>query len=156
MPSRNDPLTPTIDRRREADDTLVLKINLPNCCFPAYRPDGKPSHVRVLLPKHPIVKGIPHEFDIPHTEMYDEPFHVPRPDEVVFEEPLGTPENISAAVRSGVSARGACSIFVPATRRSKSSNSPKSCRSLRTPPDGWGVGTTRQLTETQWSVYPKI
>ena len=86
VPSRNDPLTPTIDRRREADGTLVLKINLPNCCFPAYRPDGKPSHVRVLLPKHPVVKGLPVEFDIPHTEMYDEPFHVPRPDEVVFEE----------------------------------------------------------------------
>lgn len=86
VPSRNDPLTPTIDRRREPDGTLVLKINLPNCCFPAYRPDGKPSHVRVLLPRHPIVKGLPHEFDIPHTEMYDEPFHVPRPDEVVFEE----------------------------------------------------------------------
>ena len=86
VPSRNDPLSPTIDRRREADGTLVLKISLPNCCFPAYRPDGKPSHVRVLLPKHPVVKGVPHEFDIPHTEMYDEPFHVPRPDEVVFEE----------------------------------------------------------------------
>ena len=84
--SRNDPLTPTIDRRRESDGTLVLKINLPNCCFPAYRPDGKPSHVRVLLPRHPIVEGLPHEFDIPHTEMYDEPFHVPRPDGVVFEE----------------------------------------------------------------------
>jgi len=85
-PSRNDPLTPTIDRRREADGTLVLTINLPNCCFPAYRADGKPSHVRVLLPRHPIAQGIPREFDIPHTEMYDEPFHVPRPDEVVFEE----------------------------------------------------------------------
>ncbi len=86
QPGRNDPLTPTVDRQRAADGTLVLKINLPNCCFPAYRPDGKPGHIRVLLPKHPIVKGVPHEFDIPHTEMYDEPFHVPRPDEVVFEE----------------------------------------------------------------------
>ena len=86
VPGRNDPLSPTNDRRREPDGTVVLKISLPNCCFPAYRPDGKPSHVRMLLPKHPIARGLPHEFDIPHTEMYDEPFHVPPPDEVVFEE----------------------------------------------------------------------
>jgi trehalose utilization protein len=85
-PGRNDPLTPSVERRKEADGTIVLKVTLPNCCFPAYRADGKPSHVRVLLPKHPLAEGLPGEFDIPHTEMYDEPFHVPPPDEVVFEE----------------------------------------------------------------------
>ena len=85
-PGRNDRLTPSVERRTDADGTIVLKIQLPNCCFPAYRPDGKPSHVRVLLPQHPIAKGLPERFDIPHTEMYDEPFHVPAPDEVVFEE----------------------------------------------------------------------
>jgi trehalose utilization protein len=79
-------LTPSVERRTESDGTIVLKFNLPNCCFPAYRADGKPSHVRVLLPKHPMAKGLPEQFDIPHTEMYDEPFHVPAPDEVVFEE----------------------------------------------------------------------
>ncbi len=85
-PGRNDPLTPSVERQKDADGTLVLKIKLPNCCFPAYRADGKPSHVRVLLPRHPLAKGLPEKFDIPHTEMYDEPFHVPAPDEVVFEE----------------------------------------------------------------------
>ena len=85
-PGRNDPLTPSVAQRKEADGSIVLKIALPNCCFPAYRADGKPSHVRVLLPKHPLAEGLPREFDIPHTEMYDEPFHVPPPDEVVFEE----------------------------------------------------------------------
>ncbi len=54
--------------------------------FPAYRGDGKPSRVKVLKPDHPIVRGVPAEFDIAQTEMYDEPFHVPEPDEVVFEE----------------------------------------------------------------------
>jgi trehalose utilization protein len=29
---------------------------------------------------------VPKQWDIPQTEMYDEPFHVPAPDEVVFEE----------------------------------------------------------------------
>jgi len=85
-PGRNDPLTPSVERRKEADGTIVLKVTIPNCCFPAWRADGKPSHVRVLLPKHPLAKGLPKTFDIPHTEMYDEPFHVPVPDEIVFEE----------------------------------------------------------------------
>jgi trehalose utilization protein len=85
-PARNDPLTPSVERRNEPDGTIVLKVTLPNCCFPAWRADGKPSHVRVLLPKHPLARGLPKEFDIPHTEMYDEPFHVPPPDEIVFEE----------------------------------------------------------------------
>jgi trehalose utilization protein len=85
-PGRNDPLTPSVEERKGADGAIVLKVSLPNCCFPAYRADGKPSHVRVLLPKHPLAKSLPEKFDIPHTEMYDEPFHVPAPDEVVFEE----------------------------------------------------------------------
>ncbi len=52
----------------------------------AYRGDGKPSFVKVLRPEHPIVEGVPPEFEIPQTEMYDEPFHVPPPDEVILEE----------------------------------------------------------------------
>jgi trehalose utilization protein len=59
---------------------------LPYCCFPAYRGDGKPSDVRVVRPEHPIVAGIPRSFQIPQTEIYDEPFHVPDPDEVILEE----------------------------------------------------------------------
>jgi trehalose utilization protein len=45
-----------------------------------------PSHVTTLLPQHPIAAGLPAKWDIPRTEMYGEPFHVPSPDEVVFEE----------------------------------------------------------------------
>lgn len=52
----------------------------------AYRNDGKPSEMRTLLPNHPIAKDIPANFTLPHTEMYDEPFHVPAPDAVIFEE----------------------------------------------------------------------
>lgn len=85
-PGRNDPLTPTVEKLVEPDGKIILKVRLPNCCFPAYRADGKPSHVRVLLPKHPLAKKLPEQFDIPHTEMYDEPFHVPPADEYVFEE----------------------------------------------------------------------
>ena len=38
------------------------------------------------MPDHPIARGIPRRFTIPQTEMYDEPFHVPPPDAVIFEE----------------------------------------------------------------------
>ena len=86
VPGRTDPLTPSSELIKQPDGSTVLKVKLPICVFPAYRGDGKPSHVRTLLPEHPIAKGLPAAFDIPHTEMYDEPFHVPAPDEVVFEE----------------------------------------------------------------------
>lgn len=85
VPKRDGEMTPSSELK-EQDGSLVLKVKLPICVFPAYRADGKPSHVRTLLPDHPIAKGLPAAFDIPHTEMYDEPFHVPEPDEVIFEE----------------------------------------------------------------------
>lgn len=85
VPKRADPLTPRITYAKTGD-AGVLTVHLPHCVFPAYRNDGKPAHVTVLLPDHPIAKGVPATFDLPQTEMYDEPFHVPAPDAMVFEE----------------------------------------------------------------------
>jgi len=65
---------------------LTVRVDLPNCVFPAYRNDGKPGTVTVLKPDHPIAKGLPASFEIPQTEMYADPFHVPEADEVLFEE----------------------------------------------------------------------
>lgn len=65
---------------------LTVRVDMPNCVFPAYRPDGKLSTVKVLKPDHPISAGLPASFEIPQTEMYADPFHVPEPDEVLFEE----------------------------------------------------------------------
>lgn len=62
------------------------RLTLPQCVFPVYRADGAPGHVTTLLPQHPIAAGLPAQWDIPQTEMYGEPFHVPAPDAVVFEE----------------------------------------------------------------------
>jgi len=85
LPKATDPLTPS--------QTLVvngterqLEVVLPNCAFPTYREDGKPSHVTVLNPDHPLAKGLPATFDIPATEMYSSPFHVPKPDVSIIEE----------------------------------------------------------------------
>ena len=82
MPKRDEPLTPALSKMGNGEWQLIL----PGCIFPAYRTDGKPSHLTTLLPDHPIAKGIPANWDLPATEMYDEPFHVPTPDAVVFEE----------------------------------------------------------------------
>ena len=65
---------------------LTVRVDLPNCVFPSYRNDGKPSTVKALKSDHPIAKGLPDLFELPQTEMYADPFHVPEPDEVLFEE----------------------------------------------------------------------
>lgn len=75
-------LTPIV----EPAEGGVWRLTLPQCVFPAYRNDGMPSHVTTRLPQHPIAAGLPAQWDISRTEMYGEPFHVPTPDEVVFEE----------------------------------------------------------------------
>ncbi len=81
VPKASDPLTPSLAHE---GDTWTL--TLPACVFPTYRADGAPSHVKTLLSDHPIAAGLPATWDIPKTEMYGEPFHVPPPDEVIFEE----------------------------------------------------------------------
>jgi trehalose utilization protein len=91
-PKYNSRLTPYTTERKFPDGHKTLQVNLPFCCFPAVRNDGKPSTVQVLSPEHPIMKGLPVNFQIPQTEMYDEPFHVPAPDQVLFEETWATGE----------------------------------------------------------------
>jgi trehalose utilization protein len=81
VPRRDAPITPFLRKENE-----VYQLTLPGCIFPAYRGDGAPSHVTTLLPSHPIAAGLPLQWDVKQTEMYDEPFHVPKPDAVVFEE----------------------------------------------------------------------
>jgi trehalose utilization protein len=80
--SRSARITPYLEKGAGNVWTLAL----PHCVFPVYRNDAMPSHVTTLLPQHPIAAGLPIQWDIPRTEMYGEPFHVPTPDEVVFEE----------------------------------------------------------------------
>lgn len=85
-PKRGDRPTPSAAYKRLRNGSTEIVLKRPLCCFPAYRPDGMPSTVTTLMTGHPIAKGIDREFTIPHTEMYDEPFHVPLPDAVIFEE----------------------------------------------------------------------
>ncbi len=86
--------TPPMDKRntfkihyiKAKDGNLLLKMERPHCVFPSCCHPAEPSQIRVRLKKHPIVKGIPPKFTIPQTEMYDEPFGVPEPDLLIFDE----------------------------------------------------------------------
>ena len=75
------PMTPNVKR-----DGTTYTLTLPQCVFPGYRADAKPGHMSTTSATHPIAAGLPSKWDIPQTEMYNEPFHVPTPDAVVFEE----------------------------------------------------------------------
>ncbi len=92
LPKRDQIVTPYAEVRKFPDGSTKVTAHLPYCCFPAWRADGKPSTIRILKPDHPIAKGLPATFEIPHTEMYDEPFHVPEPDDRVLEECWATGE----------------------------------------------------------------
>jgi trehalose utilization protein len=91
-PKYTDRLTPETFYRKTPGVPVEVHLTLPNCCFPAYRPDGQPSFVRVLVPDHQIVRGVPIEFTIEQTEMFNEPFHVPAPDTVILQERWKTGE----------------------------------------------------------------
>ena len=91
-PARDAVVTPSHQVRKFPDGITRVRVRLPICCFPAWRADGKPSFSRTLLPEHPIAEGIPDQFSLPQSEMYDEPLHVPAPDEVIFEDRWPTGE----------------------------------------------------------------
>jgi len=86
VPTYGSQFTPTWFAYKLNKTNYQALVQLPYCCFPAYRPDGEPSKVTVKDSKHPIAKGLPATFQVTQTEMYDEPFHVPAPDEVILEE----------------------------------------------------------------------
>ncbi len=86
VPTYGSHLTPSWFSYRLNRKTYAAQVHLPYCCFPGYRADGMPSTVTVKNSEHPIAKNLPATFQVQQTEMYDEPFHVPAPDEVIFEE----------------------------------------------------------------------
>jgi len=64
---------------------LPLKALLgTNCGLGGWREEGEWERITVVKPDHPIAQGLPAEFVIPETEMYNEPFDVPEPDALVF------------------------------------------------------------------------
>ncbi len=58
-PKSDSRLKPYTDERKFPDGRTTLQVHLPFCCFPTVRNDGKPSNVKVLWPRHPIMKSLP-------------------------------------------------------------------------------------------------
>jgi|SRR5581483_8047667 trehalose utilization protein len=85
-PKPTDPITPRIEMTNAPDGSKLARVFLPICEITEWHEDGLPDHVTTLMPDHPIAEGIPAHFDISQTETYVEPFHVPKPDAVIFEE----------------------------------------------------------------------
>lgn len=86
VPVHGGQRTPAFFGYKKNRNQFVGVVHLPWCCFPDYRPDGKPSELKVKSIGHPIAKGLPSTIVVKATEMYNEPFHVPEPDAVIFEE----------------------------------------------------------------------
>ena len=116
---KDSPMTPRESREKDADGSEKVIVHMPGCIFPSWRADAKPSHVKTLMPDHPIAAGIPKEWDVEQTEMYDEPFHVPEPDAVIFEEHWDLAV-ISCRECYGTSGRAKSFISVPGTSNIRS------------------------------------
>ena len=61
-----------------------LKKLLGTPCTLKWREIDEKERLWVVNPAHPIAKGLPEYIEIPHDEMYGEPFAIPTPDELVF------------------------------------------------------------------------
>ena len=85
-PKLTDRVTPFAAIKKFPDGKQKISVTLPNCAFFNWAEHGKPSYLTTLVPDHPNSRDIPARRTLKATEMYDEPFHVPEPDEVVLDE----------------------------------------------------------------------
>jgi trehalose utilization protein len=62
----------------------IFKRLLGTTCSLTWREAGEKERIWVCNPGHPIAQGLGTYFEIPHEEMYGEPFAIANPDEIVF------------------------------------------------------------------------
>ncbi len=62
----------------------IFKRMMGTTCSLCWREAGEKERLWVCNPAHPITQGIDGYFELPHTEMYGEPFGIPTPDEQIF------------------------------------------------------------------------
>ena len=62
----------------------VFKRLMGTSCSLSWRVAAEKERVWVCNPGHSIAQGLPPYFELPHSEMYGEPFAIPVPDEQVF------------------------------------------------------------------------
>ena len=68
------------------DGSVEVLVERPHCVFLRCCTPRQPSQIRVINPDHPLVAAVPRTLELPATEMYDEPFGVPEPDELILVE----------------------------------------------------------------------
>lgn len=66
-----------------AHESRPFKRLLGTTCTLSWRECGERERLWCVDPTHPIVQGV-ETIDIPHEEMYGEPFDIPTPDELVY------------------------------------------------------------------------
>ena len=62
----------------------IFKRLMGTTCSLTWREAGEKERLWVCNPAHPIVHGLGPYFEIPHEEMYGEPFGIPMPDETLL------------------------------------------------------------------------
>ncbi|KQT83078.1 ThuA domain-containing protein [Aurantimonas sp. Leaf443] len=62
----------------------IFKRMMGTPCSLRWREAGERERLWVINPSHPIAQGIEAAIELPHSEMYGEPFLVPEPLETVF------------------------------------------------------------------------
>ena len=62
----------------------IFKKLMGTDCFLKWREVGEKQRLWVVDHAHPIAEGLGDAIEIPHSEMYGEPFGIPQPDELVF------------------------------------------------------------------------
>lgn len=65
-------------------ESRIFQRLMGTTCNLTWREAGEKVRVWVVAPSHPIAAGLPEYFEIPHDEMYGEPFNIPTPDALVF------------------------------------------------------------------------
>ena len=111
-PLPTDPITPRIEMTNAPDGSPLARVFLPICEITHWRETGEAVEETTLLPEHPIAAGVPLHFEIPHTEVYSEPFHVPAPDAIIFQEKTAKDELFRSGMLWNVG-RGRVFYFCP-------------------------------------------
>lgn len=62
----------------------IFRRLLGTTCSLTWREAGERERLWVCNPGHPIARGLDKYFELPHEEMYGEPFAIPAPEEQVF------------------------------------------------------------------------
>lgn len=67
-----------------AHHSKPFKLLMGTSCNLNWREHGDLERVWVCNPSHPIVQGLGRYFEVPHEEMYGEPFGIPEPDQLIM------------------------------------------------------------------------